>query len=226
MAQSGMRNVGRRRRSRARKCKWRQLMLSLHLLPVCPPPPLLKLMLCQQARTSYDAAYLLLLFLPLVLLLLLLLLKFSMPLLSNNLLAIFCHRRVFYFPHSQSFFFLVPWWLKVRDGQHEHVADKGGGAVKDFVCSLYSTACLPAVESALRVPFLLCFLLCPAAIKTDHKMASKALPAKKKTNLFLFLCNSRSVREMCFWLVFHFNNRPLRTAPLARPLLTPTCAMR
>lgn len=68
----------------------------------------------------------------------------------------------------------------MRDGQHEHVADKGGGAVKDFVCSLYSTACLPAVESALRVPFLLCFLLCPAAIKTDRKMASKALPAKKK----------------------------------------------
>lgn len=178
MAQSGMRNVGRRRRSRPRKCKWRQLMLSLHCPSIFPLPPL-ELLLCQQARTSYDAAYLLLLFLPLVLLLLLLLLKFSMPLLSNNLLAIFCHRRVFYFPHSQSFF-LVPWWLKVRDGQHEHVADKGGGAVKDFVCSLYSTACLPAVESALRVPFLLCFLLCPAAIKTDHKMASKALPAKKK----------------------------------------------
>lgn len=78
-------------------------MLSLHLLPAALPP-LLKLMLCQQARTSYDAAYLVLLLLPLALLLLLLL-KFSMPLLSNNLLAIFCHRRVFYFPHSQSFFF-------------------------------------------------------------------------------------------------------------------------
>lgn len=39
-------------------------MLSLHFPYVCPPPfpPLLKLMLCQQARTSYDAAYLLLLF--------------------------------------------------------------------------------------------------------------------------------------------------------------------
>lgn len=44
---------------RARKCKWRQLMLSLHF-----PYPLLKFMLCQQARTSYDAAYLLLLLLP------------------------------------------------------------------------------------------------------------------------------------------------------------------
>lgn len=85
-------------------------------------PSLLKLMLCQQARTSYDAAYLLLLLLPLPPLLPL---KFSTPLLSNNLLAIFCHRRVFYFPHSfLSFFF--GWWLKVRAGQNEHVADKGG----------------------------------------------------------------------------------------------------
>lgn len=58
-------------------------------------------------------------------------LKFSMPLLSNNLLAILCHRRVFYFPHCFSiscslylFFFFRQ--LKVRDGQNEHVADKGG----------------------------------------------------------------------------------------------------
>lgn len=132
-------------------------------------------MLCQQARTSYDAAYLLLLLLPLPPLLPL---KFSMPLLSNNLLAIFCHRRVFYFPHSfLSFFF--GWWLKVRAGQNEHVADKGGEAQSRISCVVCSA--LPACSrecNASCIPLLL--LACPAAIKVDHKMASKALPAQKK----------------------------------------------
>lgn len=105
-------------------------------------------------------------------------LKFSMPLLSNNLLAIFCHRRVFYFPHSfLSFFF--GWWLKVRAGQNEHVADKGGEAQSRISCVVCSA--LPACSrecNASCLPLLL--LVCPAAIKVDHKMASKALPAQKK----------------------------------------------
>lgn len=115
---------------------------------------LLKLMLCQQARTSYDAAYLLLLLLPLPPLLPL---KFSMPLLSNNLLAIFCHRRVFYFPHSfLSFFF--GWRLKVRAGQNEHVADKGGEAqsrISYVVCSALP-ACSRECNASCLPPMLPC----------------------------------------------------------------------
>lgn len=64
MAQSGMRNVGRRR-CRGEKMQMAAVDAVASLpLRLPSPSPLLKLMLCQQARTSYDAAYLLLLLLP------------------------------------------------------------------------------------------------------------------------------------------------------------------
>lgn len=71
----------------------------------------------------------------------------------------------------------------MRDGQNEHVADKGGvySPVQSSsscvcVCSLCVALQSKERESAMRIPFL-----GAAAIKADHKMASKALPAKLNT---------------------------------------------
>lgn len=94
-------------------------------------------------------------------------------------------------------------WLKVRDGQNEHVADKEG-AQSGSSCVVCVALCLQSREcNARSYPYR--SPLDAASIKAEHKMASKALPAKLNTKknaalmqFFLTLCGTWNVCLACF----------------------------